>query len=312
MQNKDLLWKGIIEDLIEDFLQFFYPDDFPTFDFTKPVEFLDQELAMLNSETELSNRYVDKLIRVHLKGGGERWILIHVEVQGYFDADFPERMFIYWYRIWDRYGVDVASLAILTDGSRNFRPYTYHKGVMGSSITFVFQSYKVLDQDEEILRKSTNPFALAILATLMELKHGKKRDQTLWGIKRKLAQLMYERNYFPEKQRDLFNFMNYYIVFANKEKTLNFAKEIIATFQPSLLSKNMGIQELLLEQALQEGIEIGVEKGVEKGVLLGASKKERDMVLAAHKKGLSIDLIAEITGLTPQKVIEILKQENQL
>lgn len=33
MQNKDLLWKGIIEDLIEDFLQFFYPDDFHTFDF---------------------------------------------------------------------------------------------------------------------------------------------------------------------------------------------------------------------------------------------------------------------------------------
>lgn len=70
----------------------------------------------------------------------------------------------------------------------------------------------------------------------------------------------------------------------------------------------MGIQELLLEQALQEGIEIGVEKGIEKGVLIGASQKERDMVLAAHKKGLPVDLIAEITGLTAQKVAKIIEE----
>jgi len=40
--------------------------------------------------------------------------LVHIEVQGYPDEEFSERMFRYFYKIFDRHGKRVVSMAILT------------------------------------------------------------------------------------------------------------------------------------------------------------------------------------------------------
>jgi hypothetical protein len=48
------------------------------------------------------NRERDCLInylKFYLKDGKEQWILIHLEVQGKKEEDFPKRMFTYGYRI---------------------------------------------------------------------------------------------------------------------------------------------------------------------------------------------------------------------
>lgn len=43
-KNKDdLLWKGIIEDVFEDFLAFFYPGIEAELDLDKGIQFLDKE-----------------------------------------------------------------------------------------------------------------------------------------------------------------------------------------------------------------------------------------------------------------------------
>ena len=47
-----------------------------------------------------------------LNDGSEEWLLIHVEVQGQREADFPRRMFVYAYRLYDRYAREIASLAM--------------------------------------------------------------------------------------------------------------------------------------------------------------------------------------------------------
>ena len=47
--------------------------------------------------------------------GQETWVLIHIEVQAQVDADFSERMFVYHYRLFDRFRRPVVSLAILGD-----------------------------------------------------------------------------------------------------------------------------------------------------------------------------------------------------
>jgi hypothetical protein len=48
MQTYDKLWKGIIEDLFEPFLYFFYGEMADQIDFKKGFQFLDQELGMGN------------------------------------------------------------------------------------------------------------------------------------------------------------------------------------------------------------------------------------------------------------------------
>ena len=51
-------------------------------------------------DAELGKRFADALVRVTLANGEERWIYIHIEVQGQYDAKFAKRMFTYNYRLY--------------------------------------------------------------------------------------------------------------------------------------------------------------------------------------------------------------------
>ena len=46
--------------------------------------------------------------------GAETWLLIHIEIQSSPGPAFPQRMFVYNYRVFDRYEVEVVSLAVCT------------------------------------------------------------------------------------------------------------------------------------------------------------------------------------------------------
>jgi hypothetical protein len=78
-------------------------------------EFLDKELQQVVRDAELGRRLADKLVKVWRIGGEEAWVLIHVEVQSQEETNFAERMYVYHYRIYDRYKRRVASIAILGD-----------------------------------------------------------------------------------------------------------------------------------------------------------------------------------------------------
>ena len=132
MKRDDALWKGLIEDLADDFLKFFFPNAEEVFDLNRKISFLDKELEQLfpNNQDEFSPKYVDKLLKVYSKQGKEEWILVHVEVQGSTDKTFARRMFTYYYRILDKYGKEITALAILTkwlSGTHNFTLKTNHR-----------------------------------------------------------------------------------------------------------------------------------------------------------------------------------------
>ena len=50
----------------------------------------------------------------------------------------------------------------------------------------------------------------------------------------------------------------------------------------------------------------GEAKGIQKGIQKGKDEKQIDVVLNAHKKGLSADLIAEIVGLSIDEVTSVI------
>ena len=105
MKRDDSLWKAILEDIFDDFLRFFFQNAEELFDFTKPFEFLDKELEQLfpSNPDDFTPKYVDKLVKVFTYEGTEKWILVHIEVQGSTDHEFSHRMFQYFYRIYDKY-----------------------------------------------------------------------------------------------------------------------------------------------------------------------------------------------------------------
>ena len=73
----------------------------------------------------MGKRRVDRLVQVWLPDGLETWLLIHIEVQSQREPGFAKRMFVYYYRIVDRYDREVVSLAVLADAQRGWRPDTY-------------------------------------------------------------------------------------------------------------------------------------------------------------------------------------------
>jgi predicted transposase/invertase (TIGR01784 family) len=69
--------------------------------------------------------------------------------------------------------------------------------------------------------------------------------------------------------------------------------------------KEMAISYGVIETAKFEGR----EEGRQEGEAIGAAQKTKEVVINSHRKGISTSIIAEITELSENEVIQILKQE---
>lgn len=78
-----LLWKSILEQVFPNFLRFFFSDADDVFDLNKPFDYLDKEFEMLFPPEANGKgvRFVDKMVKVHLKDGGEQFVLCHIEIE---------------------------------------------------------------------------------------------------------------------------------------------------------------------------------------------------------------------------------------
>jgi len=103
--------------------------------------------------SKVGRRIVDKLVKVFLADGSEKWLLIHIEVQGYQEQNFSERIYIYNYRIFDRYKKEVISLALLTDTNKNYRPTIFRISRWGFELLFQFPMIKLIDYQEKRIEK---------------------------------------------------------------------------------------------------------------------------------------------------------------
>ena len=102
---------------------------------------------MLNEQivrdATLSGRYADKLVSVWSTQGEEINVMVHIEIQATRDSDFPERMYVYNYRIYDKYRKPVTSLAILADKETKWHPRKFTRMQWGCSVDFKFPTVKL-------------------------------------------------------------------------------------------------------------------------------------------------------------------------
>ena len=199
-------WKEVIEELFPAFMTFYFPRVAAQIDWQKPFVFLDKELQQLTRASDEGRRYVDKLVRVTMLDGDEEWLLIHIEVQGKRDSNFPKRMFVYNYRIFERYGREVLSLAVLGDLEPDWRPNRYAYGRAGSEMGLTFPIAKLLDIEQEIdLECSDNPFALATLAHLQAKRTRTNADHRV-AWKKRLSRAALHKGF---DRRTIFNLMKF-------------------------------------------------------------------------------------------------------
>jgi hypothetical protein len=77
----DSPWKEALDRYFEACLDLFFPQAHADIDWGRGCEMLDKELQKIIRQAKQGRRVVDKLVKVWLKDGQEKWLLIHVEVQ---------------------------------------------------------------------------------------------------------------------------------------------------------------------------------------------------------------------------------------
>jgi hypothetical protein len=210
-QWQDTAWKDILEVFFKDFVEFCLPDLYVLVNWNKPWTTLDKELHAITKDGATGKRFVDKLFKVYLRDGQERWVLVHLEVQAELDEAFPERMFTYSYRIYDKYRQIVFSCAILADTKPDWRPQHYEIALARSRLKLDYPIVKLLDykEQEELLEASTNPFASVLLSHLAAQKVKRQSKEIRLRTKLNLTRRLYKKGFSKEQILKLYLFIDW-------------------------------------------------------------------------------------------------------
>ena len=269
-------WKEIIGLYFPELMEFFFPPAYQDIDFDQGYEFLDTELERIVKDSVVGRKQADRLVKVTLRDGQRRCILIHVDVQGYYDLEFARRMYTYNYRIFDRYGIAVVSVAILADEHKNFRPSRYEVSQWGFQSLFEFPSVKLLDYLDRWaeLEESKNPFGVVVMAHLKSIttKKGRSDDRLVWKIS--LVKMLYERGYSKNDILNLYRFIDWVISLPRNLK-LRFNEEIIQYEKEKKMPYITTAESIGIEKGMKKGLQKGREEGIQKGREEGIQRGRR-------------------------------------
>lgn len=264
--EQDSPWKEVLEDLFEDFVSFLLRELHREIDFTQPPEFLENELQQIAVASETGKRVVDKLVKVFLKSGAEKWLLIHVEVQGSPERVFPERMFVYYYRIFDRHRKDVVSVAVFTDDNPAFRPGEYSRANWGTEVTFRYTAIKLIDYRERWaeLEADPNPFAMVVRAFLRALEtEGDFQARYSW--KKHFLLELHQAGMPQETIRALYKFIDWIMRLPGDLETELFG-EIKKAKESNQMAYITTAERIGMAQGMTQGMAQGMAKGIAQSI----------------------------------------------
>jgi hypothetical protein len=251
----DSPWKEALDLYFEPFLALLFPAVHGQIDWSRGHESLDKEFQQVVREAEVGRCYVDKLVKVWTPAGAERWVLVHVEVQTAREPEFPQRMYVYNYRVFDRYNRPVASLAVLADDDAAWRPNEFRSSLFGSEVGIRFPAVKLLDftAHEAMLEASANLFAKVVLAHLKAREtHDNPADRHAW--KTRLVRGLYQHGASPGDVRELFRLIDWLMVLPPALSDL-FSQELDKFQEERGMPYISSIERLSLARGLRKGIQ---------------------------------------------------------
>jgi hypothetical protein len=281
----DSPWKEILEVYFEDFMLFFFPLVHAEIDWSRGYDFLDQELAQVVRDAELGKRLADKLVKVWKLNGEETWVLVHIEIQSQKESRFGERMFVYYYRLRDKYDLPIASLAILGDEWETWRPEPFETELWGCEVSFRFPIIKLLDYMPRWaeLEASENPFAIVVMA---HLKTKETRNDAVarkeWKFR--LTRMLYERGYERQDIINLFKFVDW---------ILELPEDLKRSFRDELAEYERELQMPYVTSIERMGIEQGKEQ------------ERQEIALKMIQENIPLETITRITELTIEQLQQL-------
>lgn len=211
--NSDSAWKDILDAYFKEFVEYCLPNVSALIDWHKPCVLLDKELQMIMRGAKTGKRLLDKLFKVYLRNGQEQWILIHVEIQQTKETDFARRMFVYNYRIFDKYQQAILSCAILTDRNKHWRPNSFKIGFADSYLCSRFVVIKMIDYRNQLkeIEESNNIFACIIYSQIGAIDLFKKPEEVRKQEKFALTKRLYNKGFNKDEISNLYKFIDWLI-----------------------------------------------------------------------------------------------------
>ncbi|MFT8344543.1 Rpn family recombination-promoting nuclease/putative transposase [Clostridium beijerinckii] len=309
----DAAWKSILEAFEIEVVELLFPEIFNEIAWELGTESLDQELLEIQKEIfdkDSTEKIIsDKIIKVRLKNENSKILFIHVEVQSYSSEEdaFGERMFRYFYRIWDKFRYKYEDKSEIVGAAI----YTY-KGQRGKDERYVYKlpeieeeiliyKFKTIDVEKIDLEKISNDNPLKVVfkigKTLLETN---PRDEDIYEAKIRLAEelVSYDKVKNNEQIKALVDFLEYLFLIQDREleqKYENYKKEKGGALKMTVDK----VRELYYKQQGREEERERLEK------------EKVEKIEKALKKGYSLEIITEILGVTIEEVRNIKEKISQ-
>jgi len=295
----DLGWKEIIQKYFEDGMKLLYPELDKIIDYKKGYKFLDKEISEIIGSNKKNKKVVDSLVEVHLKNGEEKWLLLHIEFQQAKEKEFEIRIYIYNYRIFNKYKKETISFVILGDKDKNWRPNEYKIEYPEFLLHFKYKLVKLIDFEtkKDELLKSKNPFALIILSHLKRLEAGNDVVKQ-FRIKKELVKNLYDLGFNKNDIRNIIEFI---------DCLFQLPKEL----EEEYIEEIRKYEEVKRMPLMLTAEKLGIEKGIKKGIGLGREQGMYEVAKRMYSKGFDLKTIIDATGLSEKKIKKIIKNKNQ-
>ncbi len=250
----DSPWKEISSRFFPQIVKFFAPDAYAAIDWSAGYELLEQELREVLRDAETGPRRVDKVVKVRLLSGKDVYLVFHVEIQVTSESGFEQRMFVYYYRLYDLYPERVLSLAILADHEPGWKPDCYKHELLGTvDLSFGYKTVKLWDYYDRWaeLEQNPSPIAVVVMAHLKtKATRGDVQERLRWKVE--LVRQLYGRGYDREDVLELFRLIDWLLALP-KDMERSFRQTIDQLEQEPNMKYVTSIERLSREEGLEAG-----------------------------------------------------------
>lgn len=274
----DSPWKTLLENLLPDFLELFFPSVHAVVDWSYAPKSRDKELPRSMQKALSGTQVVDKVVEVRTRENTSAILFIHVEVQAQRDENFAKRMFQYNVKLCERFGDNVESLAILTDDSPSWKPANYTRNGIRTSLRFSYGVAKLREVETKINSRScngagslnTNPFAWVVRAHVASLQT-RRDERKRFVVREELLRGLFATNICEAKVRDVATFYEWVLQLSPElEKEFRSVEERVegAMGKPFITARE--------REAIEKGVHQGVQQGMQQGMQQGTAEMVKE------------------------------------
>jgi predicted transposase YdaD len=296
-KDHDRLFKELLTTFFEEFIELFFPEFHRRIDW-KSLTFLTQELF----SGKPKRLEVDLLAKVRFLDDAEMFFLIHTEHQAQAQANFKERMFLYFCYLTSDYGLPVLPIAVFSYATPlRAEPNSHQVRLLGQTVVdFQYQVVQLNRLSWRDFVRSKNPIASALMARMrIDIA-----ERPL--VKLQCLRLIVSLRLNRKKLRLIIGFVESYLELDGKENLA--LKREMAKIEPEEAKRVLKLTNQWIEEGKAKGIKLGEKRGEKRGKAEGKAEELRKTVLNMHRMGSSLEFIASVTELPRARVERLIAE----